>query len=308
MCAVLHISAVLDLAAECLPEGLIVLALILLQLEQLALDLLLQALGDRLEVAVVLEHLTRDVERQVGGVHHAAYKAEMVGQQVGAFVHDQHTVRVQLQALLIVLGVIVHRRMGRDEQHGSIGYRALDARVDMHERRLVIIELAGVERVIVLVLELLLGLLPDRHHRVERFVLDVLLPLGLVVVACVRRLLLHAGVGHIHLDRVADIVRILLDQRLDAVRLEEFVVILVIRVLLDGQGDPGAVFGLFAGRDGIASRAVRLPAVRVLAAERTGYDFHMACHHERCVKAYAELADDIHIVHVFVFLLEGQRA
>ena len=198
--------------------------------------------------------------------------------------------------------------MRRDKQHRGIGHRALDARVDMQQRRLVIIELGRVERIVVLVRQLLFGLFPNRHHRVERDVFGILLPLRLVVIARVRRLFLHAGPRHIHLDRVADVVRILFDQRLDTVRLEELVVVLVIRVFLDGQRDARAVFRLFTGRHGVARGAVRLPAVGLFAADRAGNDLHMTCHHESRVKAHAKLADDVYIVHIFVFLLKGQRA
>ena len=307
VCTVLNICAVLDLTAECCPELLVVLALVLLHLEQLALDLLLDALRDSLQMTVVLQHLTGDVERQISGIDHAVYKAKVVGQQIRTLVHDQHAVGVQLQTLLIILGVVVHRRMRRNEQHRRVGYRAFHAGVNVAQRRLIVVKLLGVEVVAILVLQLLLRLLPDRNHGVEGLVFGVLLPLRLVVVACVRRLLLHAGARHIHLDRVADVVGILLYQTLNAVRLEEFVVILVLRVVLDGQHDLGAGLSLVARRDGVAVRTVGLPAVGLVAAYRTGYDLNVLSDHKCRIKANAELTDDVNVILLFVLGLEGQR-
>ena len=305
--AVLNISTVLDLTAERCPELLIILALILLHLEQLTLDLLLKALRNGLQMAVVLQHFTGDVERQICRIDHAVYKAEMIGQQIRAFVHDEYAVGVQLQTLLIVLGVVVHRRVRRDEQHCRVRYRAFHTGMDVAQRRLIIVELLRIEAVVILVLQLLLGLLPDRNHGIEGLILGVLLPLRLVVVTCIRRLLLHAGARHIHLDRIANIIGILLYQTLNAVRLEKFIVILVLRIILDGQHDLRAVFRLFARCNRVAVRTVGLPAVGLVAACRTGYDLNMLCDHKCRIEANAELTDDVDVVLLFVFVLERQR-
>ena len=151
-----------------------------------------------------------------------------------------------------------------------VGYRAFHAGMDVAQRRLIVVELLRIEAVVILVLQLLFGLLPDRNHGVEGLIFGVLLPLRLVVVTCICRLLLHAGARHIHLDRIADVVGILLDQTLNTVRLEKFIVILVLGIVLDGQHDFRAVFCLFARCNGVAVRTVGLPAVGLVAACRTG--------------------------------------
>ena len=79
---------------------------------------------------VVLEHFPRDVEAQVLGIDEAPHKAEMVGQQVGALVHDQHAAGIKLEPLLILFGVVVVGGVGRDKQQGVIGGSALGAAVD----------------------------------------------------------------------------------------------------------------------------------------------------------------------------------
>ena len=49
----------------------------------------------------------------------------MVGDQVGALVHDEHTRGVELKALLIVLGVVVIGGVGGDEEEGLVLQLAL---------------------------------------------------------------------------------------------------------------------------------------------------------------------------------------
>ena len=60
-------------------------------------------------------------------VHHALDEAEVVGQQVGALLHDQHAGGIELQALLVVLGVEVVGGLAGDEQQGLVVDRALGA-------------------------------------------------------------------------------------------------------------------------------------------------------------------------------------
>ena len=107
MGAVLADNAVFELTAEVLPELLVALPVVLQHLGKLALDLLLQIGGNHLQLPVVLQQLPGDVQAQVRRVHHAPDEAEVVRQQVGTLVHNEDTVGVELQALLILFGVEV---------------------------------------------------------------------------------------------------------------------------------------------------------------------------------------------------------
>ena len=107
MGAVVGHHAVLDLGTEGTPELLVLLPVVLLHLQKLRLDLLLQGGGNDLQLAGVLEDLTADVQGEVSGVHHALHKAEVVGEQVGALVHDEYAGGVELQPLLVLPGVEV---------------------------------------------------------------------------------------------------------------------------------------------------------------------------------------------------------
>ena len=111
--AVLGHQAVLQVAAEGGEELLVLLPVVFQQLLQLGLDPLLQVGGDELQLPVMLEHLTGDVQAQVLGIHNALDEAEVLRQQVLAVLHDQHAGGVELQPLLVLLGVeVVGRRAG----------------------------------------------------------------------------------------------------------------------------------------------------------------------------------------------------
>ena len=101
---------------------------------QLVLDLLLQAVAHQLELAVLLQRLTADIQAQVFTVHHAFDEAEVVRQKVGALFHDHHAGCVQGQALLVFLGVVVIGRAAGNEQQRRIGGRALGAAGDDPQR------------------------------------------------------------------------------------------------------------------------------------------------------------------------------
>lgn len=179
MGAVVAHHAHLDLGAESLPEGLVLLPVILLEAEQIGLDLLLQVARDHLELAGVLEHLTGDVEGEVLGVHHALDKAEVLGQQIGALVHDEHAGGVELEALLVLPGVEVIGGVGRDIEHGLVLHRALGGHVHHAQGILPVAVLLLIELVVLLRGDLALGPLPQGYHGVEGLPLVEVLHSGL---------------------------------------------------------------------------------------------------------------------------------
>ena len=95
----------------------------------------------------------------------------------------------------------------------------------MRKRRVVIVELILIELVVVLVLQLALGLLPDRRHAVEGLGDDLLFVL--VLAAFLELLMLN-----IHLDGVADIVGILLYYHTELVVLKILVILLFCGIFL----------------------------------------------------------------------------
>ena len=85
---VVVINAEFELEAEIFEESLVFLPVVFQHGEQLALDLLFQTGGDDLELPVVLQHLPGDVQAEILGIHQSSDEAEIIGQQVGALVHD----------------------------------------------------------------------------------------------------------------------------------------------------------------------------------------------------------------------------
>ena len=197
-----------------MPELLILLFAVLLHLQQLRLDLLFQGGGDDLQLAVMLKDFTADVQGEVGGIDNALHKAEAVGQQIGALVHDHHAGGIELQALLILPGVEVIGGLGGDIQHGLIGHGALGAGVDDGQGVLPVVELLLVEGVVLLGLYLGLLALPQGDLGVDGLPLLHRLPLGLIVLPGIGGLGLLAVVLHLHGDGIADIVGVFLDELL----------------------------------------------------------------------------------------------
>ena len=305
--AVAGVDAILQAAAEVLEELLVGGAIVLQHLLQLAGDLLLHLAGDGVQLVVLLQRLTRDVEREVLAVHDAADEVVVVGQQVLALLHDQHVGAVQLQALLVVLAVQVVRRAAGDEQQRIIGQRSLGVDGERSSRVGEVVEGLLVELVVLFLLYVGLAALPDRHHGVDGLDLGVLFVLGLIVVASILGLGLLAGLRNLHAHGVAHVVAVALDEVLQAVLAEELVEVLLVGVVLQGQDDVGAVALALGLLDGVALDAVGFPGPGLVAAVGLRHHAHGLRHHERAVEAHAELADDVDVVALLlgVLLLEG---
>ena len=282
-----------------------------MELQQFGLDLLLQVGGDDLELPGVLEHFPGDIQGEVGGVHHAPDEGEAVGHQVGALVHDEHAGGVKLQAFLILPGVKVKGGPGGKIEQSLILHHALGGGVDHRQGVLPVSELLLVELVVVLVLQLALGPLPQGHHGVEGLPLLHSLILGPVVLRRVPRLGLLMGVLHLHDDGIVDIVGVFLHQLIQPVGLQIGVVVVVLGVVLDVQGDVGAHGRFFTGGEGVAVRPGGLPLPRLVRAVGPGDHRHPVGHHEGGIEAHAELADDVGLVPLVLLgqlLLELERA
>ena len=311
--AVIADDAVFELRAEHVEELFVLLAVALHEPGKLAFDLLFKIHGDELELAVVLEHLAGDVQRKIGRIDDAAHEAEAFRQQVGALFHDHHAVGVEPQAGDIVARVVVIGRLRRDEQHRAVAHGALGVHADDGHGILGVLELLLIEGDAVGVGGFLLAALPDGDHRVDDlFLCDGahahLLDTGLVHLAG----LIFFGRLHIGADRPADIVRIFLHKLLDLPGHEIHAVAVVLGVALHSEDDVGADGLLFAGSDGVAVRALALPAVGGLLPVGAGDDGDLARDHERGIEAHAELTDHVDVRLVLLggvqILLEGERA
>ena len=305
--AVALVAAEFQLAAEALEELVVLLTVVVLHGVQLVLDLLFQAVADQLELAVLLQHLTADVQAQVLAVHNALHEAEMVGQQVSALVHDQHAGGVQLQALFVVAAVVVEGSMAGDEEQSVIGGSALGAAHDHPGGIGEVVELILVELVVFLVGYLALAALPQGDHAVQGLQLGVGLVLGLVILTGIGGALLGAGLLPLHADGVAHIVAVLLYDVHQVVLVQELVVVLVLGVLLDHHDDLGTHVFLVGLGDGVALSTGALPLPGGVTAEGAADHSDPAGHHEGGVEAHAELTDDVDVLGLVV-LFEVQAA
>ena len=297
-------NAEADGAAEVLVEFFVALAVVAQQLFEVGAELLLQAVPDDLELTVVLQQLARDVQAQVGGVHHAAHETQIIRQQRVAVIHDHHARGVELQALFIALAVEVHRPLRGNEQQRLIGHGALDARGDDALR---LVEGMGdglVELLVLLVRHLAARTLPERHHGVDRRHLVHILVLGLFGVAA----LLDPARRAQHTDGVADVVGIFFHQLIEPIAVEVLGIFLLVRVRLEVHDDVGADAVLLTFGDGVAVRAGGLPAVGGLRAVFLRDDRDLVRDHERGVEAHAELADDVDVLLLLGLLTEFVRA
>ena len=164
-----------------------------------------------------------------------------------------------------------------------------------------VVERGLIELVVVLLLHVGAALLPDRRHGVDGLELLVVLVLGRVIIAGVLGLGLLAALGNHHLNRIAHIVAVLLNQALEAPLGQEAVISLGLTVgvellvLTQRQDDVGTVLSTLAVLDGIALKAVGLPHVRCVLAIGAADDLHVAGDHKGRVEAHAKLADDVDI-------------
>ena len=255
----------------------------------------------------MLQRLARDVEREVLRVDDAADEVEVVGQEVFALVHDEHVGAIKRETLLEILAVQVIRRAARREQQRIVGQRALGMQRDGARRIGEVVEVRLVELVVLLVGHVGFLALPDGNHRVDRVGLGVGLVLGLVIVAGVFRLRLLARLGNLHLDGVAHVVAVALDQVLQTVLGKIGVVVVLVGVLLEREDDVGAVLGALGLGDSVALNAVGFPRPRLVAAERAGNDAYLGGNHEAGVETDAELADDVDVVALLLGVVGLER-
>ena len=112
------VQAFLDHRAEMLPHLGELVRLGLGELAELLHYAVGDALADRREDVALLDHLARDVERQVGAVDHEADEPEPAGQEVGVL-GDEHAAHIKLVAPLPRrIEQIERPRAGNEGEHG----------------------------------------------------------------------------------------------------------------------------------------------------------------------------------------------
>ena len=289
------VDADLQRLAVLVPELLVPLAVVLELARQRLEDVLLERTADGLELAALLQELTRDVQREVRRVDETFHEAQVVRQQVLALVHDKDMAAVELQARLVIRLVEIERCMRRDGQECRILDRAFGLRVEDLHRVLPLVELMLEELVVLFFLDIRLVLRPERLHGVQRARLDLFDLIGaldLLAFLVLRRLL----ESEVHLDWVADVVAVLLDEALELIIVREVLLcLLAAELLLEVQRDGRAALIELALLNRVGAVGCGLPLPGLLLACLARHDRHVVGHHEGRVEADTELAD-----HLFV--------
>lgn len=265
-------DAELDLGAEGVPEGVVLLAVVLLDAHQLVLDLLFQVPADDLEDTGLLEHFTTDVQVHVGGIHDTADETEVLGDQVFALVHNHNAGGIQTQAALGLTGIKFLGGGFGDEHEGGVGDIAFCGHAHGGQGLAGGAEVLLIELGVFLFLHVFLGTVPQGDHGVQDFPFLIALPALLFAFGGVGVLFLHPGLFHQAFDGVTDIVGIALDQVLDHVALQVLVIALFLSVRLDVQDDVGAHRVTGGLLDGEAVYAVGIPPIGLVTAIGTGDD------------------------------------
>ncbi len=146
-----------------------VLVLVLGHFGQLAEQLLGEGGADFADEQVVLQGLAADVQRQVLGVHHAAYEHEILRDEVLVLALDEHTADVEVEAPVLVVEAHEVLALLRDEAQGAELHRRVDAGVQHVHGLFFVIGEEGVKFLVLFLGDLELGLAPQGGHGVGAF-------------------------------------------------------------------------------------------------------------------------------------------
>ena len=252
--------------------------------------------ADQLQLPVVLQHLTGDVQRQIRGIHDAADEVEIVRQQLFAALHDQDAGAVQRQAGTELVGIVILRRLRGNIQQRVVTDLSVHGDGQDFLRHVLIVEVLGIEAVVLLGLHLRFAALPERHHGVERFEDPLFFELRIF-----RRAAFHLfRTRQQHLDGETDVIRILLHQFIHRVLPHVAAVfVLFLPVGTDVHNDVRALGPALRGFDREPVRPAGTPAVGFRFAVLSADDVDAVGHHERGIEPHAELADDVGFGRVF---------
>jgi hypothetical protein len=245
------------------------------------------AFADGLDGAAFLQQLARDVERQVGRIHHALDEAQVGGHQRLGVVHDEDALDVELHARGLVAVEHVHGRLGRDEEQLRVLGRAFHAVVRGGQRRFAVVADLAVELVVLVLRDVFFGARPQGRRLVDG------LPLagghhlaGLVVFALFPLLFGHQ-------DGQRDVVGVFVDDALELPGIE-----VVERIFLEVQDDAGAALGALNLADLEFAGAVAAPAHALAGRQARAAAFHrdLVGHDKARIKTHAELAYQLRVV------------
>ena len=279
-------QALLEDGAELLPERGVLLRLLLGDVGEQPQHLLGRVGPDVVDHAAALQQLAGDVQRQVGGVDHAADEPEVLRHQLAGVLQHEDPPDVQLDAPPGLRDPQVEGRPGRDEQQQRVLVGALDLAVHPDQR---VGEVAGdmlVEVLVVLLGELALGPRPQRRGLVDLLLFFLEPRLVLVLVHIIFQSLL------LHEDRNGDVIGVLAQDRAQPESGEKLIL-----AFAQVQDDFGAATLASHRLQRVLALAVALPAHAVLGGHSGAPrdERHLVRDDERRIEADAELADEVRV-------------
>ena len=235
--------ALLQHAAELAPE-LSVLRLILGELPDHREGALRKRAAEFPGHRAVLKDFARHVKRKVSGVNEPLHEAEVVREELLGVIHDENTLNVELQPVLLLAVIEIPRSGLRDIEEARVFEVAFNAVIRPGERIIVVVRQMLIELFVLLVLHVLRGQRPERLRVIH---LNPL-PGGFLLVVC-RRLFFPEP------DRGRNVVGVLRDDAAERPFVQEF----LLRIL-ERQDHIGAA-GVFRRELGlIGAGSVRGPA------------------------------------------------
>ena len=315
VCAKVIVYTEFDLQTEILPELLILFAVIAQHQQQLGFDFLFDTVRNHLQLTVMLQHFTGDIQRKILRIHQTLYETEMLRNQLFRIIHNEDTTAIQLQTLLVVLRIIVERCLTRDKHQCCKGNCTLYTRMNHLLRLCIIVEFALIELIVFFFCYFRLASLPQRNHGIQRFqfLYSFIFRFSrLIRILVFTFRIVHTLAGfHPHLNRVTDIVGIFLNQTLNLILLQIVVIILIFRVILQIQNDFCSMLIFFTFINGIAVNRIAAPQIGGFLTVFLRRYLHTAGNHKCRIEADTKLSDDIHIILllcIFHLLLKRQRA
>ena len=300
--AVICRRAVLNLAAEGIPELFVFFRFFCLHFDKSCFNLLFNICGNGFKLTVVLQHFAAYVKRNIRSIHNAADKAEVFRQQVGTFIHNQHAGGIKLQAFFKIAGIVVIRSLCRNEQQRFIAYHALRGNAYAAKRVFKVTEFLFIKIVVFLLGDFVFVLLPNRNHGVYGFPLFIFFPLRLIIFGSVRRFFFLTAFCNFHADRITDIVGIFLYKMLQTVFLKIFTVVLFLGIGLYVHNNVRTDGIFFTFGDGIAVRAFRFPFICLIRTVCFRNNGNLVTDHKRGIETHAELTDNIGVALGFVLI------
>ena len=160
-----------------------------------------------------MENLSRDIERQVGRVHHAAHKTQIIWQELLGVFHDEDPLDIELKAMPLLTIVQVEGCLARNEQQLCVLGSAFHTIVGVGQGLVHAVGNALVELLVLLIGDLTLGPGPEGGGLVH----------GLPVVMLDILRLLFIPLALLHLNWNADVIGVALENFFDGPMREQVV-------------------------------------------------------------------------------------